>query len=96
MSEIAVNYGTIIKAGEDCDNTGTQLQHSFDSLKDSLKPLITNWSGSAKDAYGHAQAEWDKSFEELKQILAQLGSALPRIAESYKGTDDHATKLFEG
>jgi len=93
---IVVNYATIIRAGEDCDSTGADLQQQFDHLKDSLKPLITTWSGGAKDAYEQAQRTWDQSFEDLKQVLAQIGSALPQIAEGYKGTDDSAQRLFEG
>lgn len=93
---IVVNYATIIRAGEDCDSTGADLQQQFDHLKDSLKPLITTWSGGAKDAYEQAQRTWDQSFEDLKQVLAQIGSALPQIAEGYKNTDKGASDLFQG
>jgi len=93
---IVVNYATIIRAGEDCDSTGADLQQQFDHLKDSLKPLITTWSGGAKDAYEQAQRTWDQSFEDLKQVLAQIGSALPQIAEGYKSTDKGAEGLFQG
>jgi WXG100 family type VII secretion target len=94
MAELVVNYATIHAAAEDCNATGGELQHAFDRLKDDLKPLITTWTGSAKDQYDQAQRNWDQKFEDLKQVLAQIGAALPEIANGYQSTDKAVEGLF--
>ncbi|WP_410630037.1 WXG100 family type VII secretion target [Amycolatopsis sp. cmx-4-83] len=91
---IVVNYQTIHAAAEDCSTTGNELQQAFDRLKDDLKPLVTTWTGSAKDQYDQAQRNWDQKFEDLKQVLAQIAAALPQIADGYQSTDKAVEGLF--
>jgi WXG100 family type VII secretion target len=91
---IVVNYATIHAAAEDCNKTGGELQAAFDRLKDDLKPLVTTWTGSAKEQYDQAQRTWDQKFEDLKQVLAQIGAALPEIANGYQATDNAVEGLF--
>ena len=91
---IKVSYATINAAAEDCKSTGTELQQAFDPLKDDLKPLITTWSGAAKDQYDQAQRNWDQRFEDLKQVLAQIAAALPQISDGYQATDKAVEGLF--
>ncbi len=91
---IVVNYATIQAAADDCNATGGELQAAFDRLKDDLKPLITTWTGSAKEQYDQAQRTWDSKFEDLKQVLAQIAAALPEIANGYQATDNAVEGLF--
>ena len=91
---ILVNYATIHAAADDCNTTGGELQQAFDRLKDDLRPLVTTWTGSAKDQYDQAQRQWDQKFEDLKQVLAQIAAALPQIADGYQSTDKAVEGLF--
>ncbi|MFJ7210389.1 WXG100 family type VII secretion target [Amycolatopsis sp. NPDC098790] len=91
---IVVNYATIHAAADDCRSTGGELQQAFDRLKDDLKPLVTTWTGSAKEQYDQAQRTWDQKFEDLKQVLAQIAAALPQIADGYQSTDNAVEGLF--
>jgi early secretory antigenic target protein ESAT-6 len=91
---IVVNYATIQLAADDCNSTGGELQAAFDRLKDDLKPLVTTWTGSAKEQYDQAQRTWDAKFEDLKQVLAQIAAALPEIANGYQATDNAVEGLF--
>ncbi|MFJ9783856.1 WXG100 family type VII secretion target [Amycolatopsis sp. NPDC101161] len=91
---IVVNYATIHAAADDCRSTGNELQQAFDRLKDDLKPLVTTWTGSAKEQYDQAQRTWDQKFEDLKQVLAQIAAALPQIADGYQSTDNAVEGLF--
>jgi len=91
---IVVNYATIHAAAEDCNSTGNELQQAFDRLKDDLRPLVTTWTGSAKEQYDQAQRTWDQKFEDLKQVLAQIAAVLPEIADGYQQTDNAVEGLF--
>ncbi|WP_086845048.1 WXG100 family type VII secretion target [Amycolatopsis kentuckyensis] len=91
---IVVDYATIRAAADDCTATGGELQAAFDRLKDDLKPLVTTWTGSAKEQYDAAQRTWDQKFEDLKQVLAQIAAVLPEIADGYQATDNAVEGLF--
>ena len=94
MPDIVVDYHTINAAADDCKSTGGELEAQFHQLKQDLKPLIDSWEGDARAQYGEAQARWDKKFEDLKQLLAQIATALPQIADGYQGTESGVTSLF--
>ena len=89
-----VDYATIQRAADDCNDSGKELQQLFDQLKSDLAPLINTWDGDAMIAYSQKQQQWDSSFEELKQLLAQIAAVLPQIADGYQGTESGVRDLF--
>lgn len=89
-----VDYNTIHTAADDCKKTGGELESLFGQLKSDLAPLVGTWTGDAQTAYLAAQAEWDKKFEELKQLLAQVAGVLPSLADGYQETERGVTGLF--
>lgn len=91
---IVVNYATIHAAAEDCSKTGGELRSAFDRMQDDLKPLVTTWTGTAKEQYDAAQRKWNEKFEDLNQVLAQIAAALPQIADGYQSTDNAVGNLF--
>jgi WXG100 family type VII secretion target len=91
---IKVDYATIHAAADDCNSAGGQLQAQFDQLKSDLNPLIQSWDGNAKESYLAAQRVWDQKFDDLKQVLAQIASVLPQIADGYSGTESGVEQLF--
>lgn len=91
---IKVDYATIHAAADDCTNTGNELQAQFDQLMQDLTPLTHDWQGAARTAYDAAQKQWNDSFEDLKQVLAQIAAVLPQLADGYQGTESGVEKLF--
>ncbi|SFQ26241.1 WXG100 family type VII secretion target [Amycolatopsis arida] len=91
---IVVDYATIHTASEDCKNTGNELAALFDDLKSKLNPLISTWEGEAQQSYLQLQKEWDTSFEDMKQLLAQIAAVLPQIADGYQGTESGIQRMF--
>jgi len=92
--EIKVNYATIQTAADDCKSTTTELERLFGDLKNDLNPLVNTWDGNAKESYLAAQGEWDRKFDDLKQVLAQIAIVLPQIADGYQGTESGVEQLF--
>jgi early secretory antigenic target protein ESAT-6 len=89
-----VDYATINRAADDCKDSGTELQQLFDQLKSDLAPLTNSWEGDAQIAYGQKQQEWDSSFEDLKQLLAQIAGVLPQMADGYQATERGVQDMF--
>ncbi|MEV7042544.1 WXG100 family type VII secretion target [Amycolatopsis sp. NPDC051061] len=93
-SDIKVNYATIQAAADDCKSTGSELKQAFDQLISDLSPLMNTWTGKAKDDYVEYQRKWNEKHDELNQVLAQIASALPQIADGYQSTDNAVNALF--
>ncbi|MFF5986349.1 WXG100 family type VII secretion target [Prauserella flavalba] len=91
---IVVDYATIHQAADDCTKTGGELDALFEDLKARLAPLVDSWSGEAMEAWQNVQNEWNTSLDEMKQVLAQIATALPQIADGYQSTDKGIQGMF--
>jgi early secretory antigenic target protein ESAT-6 len=91
---IKVNYAAIEEAGGSCKTAGGQIENVFDQLKSQLAPLTDTWTGDAQEAWRQRQDEWNRALGELNALLARIATALPQIADSYRGTDQGITKMF--
>ncbi|PXY17191.1 WXG100 family type VII secretion target [Prauserella sp. PE36] len=91
---IVVDYATIHQAADDCNKTGGELDALFEDLKARLAPLVDSWSGEAMEAWQNVQNEWNTSLDEMKQVLAQIATALPQIADGYQSTDKGIQGMF--
>src|SRR5699024_114759 len=94
MSGIKVDYATIHTAAEDCNNTGNELEARVEQLKSDLQPLTGDWTGEAQAAWQERQQAWNSALEDLKQVLAQIGTSLPQIASGYQSTAYSVRILF--
>lgn len=94
MSGIKVDYATIHTAAEDCNSTGNELEARFEQLKSDLQPLTSSWTGEAQAAWQERQQNWNTALEDLRQVLAQIATALPQIADGYQSTDNSVRNLF--
>lgn len=91
---IKVDYATIHTAADDCNKTGGELDALFQDLKSRLAPLTEQWQGQAQEMWHQRQIEWNNSLDELKQVLAQIATALPQIADGYQDTDKGIQNMF--
>ena len=89
-----VDYATIHQAADDCTKTGGELDALFEQLKSQLAPLTDSWSGPAMEAWEQKQMAWNQALDEMKQLLAQIATALPQIADGYQETDSAIQKMF--
>lgn len=94
MSGIKVDYATIHTAADDCKKTGDELEARFEQLKSDLQPLTGDWTGEAMEQWQQRQNAWNNALEELRQVLAQIATALPQIADGYQSTDNAVRNLF--
>lgn len=94
MGSMKVDYQTIHQAADDCNSTGSELEARFEQLKSDLAPLTESWSGNAMDAWHAKQQQWNQALEEMKQLLAQIATALPQIADGYQETDTAIKGMF--
>lgn len=87
MNEIQVRYGALETLAGDCAATAKYLDNTLDALRVDVTGLLGTWEGEAKEAYQQLQDKWDESARQLKQVLAQIGTAVTRSSENYQARE---------
>src|ERR1043166_4427556 len=80
---IKVSFAGLAQGAADIGKSASMIQSHLDQLKKALQPLVSTWTGTAAENYGHFQGEWDKAAADLQQVLASIGTAVSRAGEDY-------------
>ena len=96
MRERAGEYRTEAmreRAGEyrtEADN----VQSVIDKMDRLLETLLTEWEGSASEAYANKFAELRPSFVKGKELIDDIAAALDKTAEAVESTDTQIANQF--
>ena len=81
------------RAGEyrtEADN----VQSVIDKMDRLLETLLTEWEGSASEAYANKFAELRPSFVKGKELIDDIAMALDKTAEAVESTDTQIANQF--
>ena len=81
------------RAGEyrtEADN----VQSVIDKMDRLLETLLTEWEGSASEAYANKFAELRPSFVKGKELIDDIAAALDKTAEAVESTDTQIANQF--
>jgi 6 kDa early secretory antigenic target len=81
---ILVTFGELESARNSIQTTWTNISREMEDLKRYLQPMVETWTGDASTAYRAHQAKWDRSANDLNQVLNQIGVALGTSNENYQ------------
>ncbi|GLZ42114.1 WXG100 family type VII secretion target [Actinokineospora sp. NBRC 105648] len=84
---IKVNFAEVATASQSLSSTSSQLETLLGDLKSRLAPLAAGYTGAASEAWNAKQKEWDKAYDELKQVLSSIAVAVQQSGENYEATE---------
>ncbi|WP_156757895.1 WXG100 family type VII secretion target [Actinokineospora pegani] len=84
---IKVNFAEVANASNALSSTSSQLEGLLGDLKSRLAPLAAGYTGSASEAWNAKQAQWDRAYDELKQVLSSIAVAVQQAGENYEATE---------
>ncbi|WP_434081183.1 WXG100 family type VII secretion target [Sanguibacter sp. Z1732] len=61
--------------------------NSLDGMVAQLRPLETEWTGAAAQAYQGRQREWDIEITEMVDLLGVLAGRVEASAQTYQSTE---------
>src|SRR5260370_6827567 len=61
---------------------------AIDDLKAQLNGSLAEWTGTAREAYTQVQAEWDKAFASMNEILAAAHTHVGNARDVYMQNED--------
>ncbi|MEU8240584.1 WXG100 family type VII secretion target [Actinoplanes missouriensis] len=92
---LRVSFGALRQASADIDRALAALRNQLDQLERDAVPLVSTWSGTARDAYEQRQNTWRAASEDLQGILRQIKAALDESVIDYAETERVATQRFQ-
>jgi early secretory antigenic target protein ESAT-6 len=94
MTDLRVTHGALDLASTDLNTASQNLQKLIDDLESELNKRQQSWTGTAKDAYIPAKAQWNGAISDMRQLLFDLGQAVDKSNQSYLQADLQGSKLF--
>ena len=94
MTDLKVDHGGLDLASTDLNTASQNLEKLIEDLESQLNKRQASWTGSAKDAYVPAKAQWNGAINDMRQLLFDLGRAVDRSNQAYLAADVHGSKLF--
>lgn len=85
--QIVVSFDTVRLAAEDLASTTAQVQDILQDMQANLRPLETDWTGAASEAYQAVQAEWNSDINEMVELLGTLSGTVEEAGQTYQSTE---------
>lgn len=84
---ISVSFGELEALGGQIQTTSNQIESELDSLRQQISNLQNLWEGDAGTGFQATKATWFQSADDLRQVLAAIGSAVSAAEQAYRQTE---------
>lgn len=91
---IKVNHGALSQGAQDLLGAAKGIQSRLDQLEGDLRPLATDWTGSAKEAYAQAKARWDQAIADMILLLQDTSASVDNSNAEYMAADRRGANRF--
>jgi WXG100 family type VII secretion target len=82
-SRTKVNFGALDHGAAQITSTLKNLQDSLHNLESGLTPMVSTWTGDAREAYYQQKKKWDDASAAMATILGQMISGVQTTNENY-------------
>lgn len=90
MGEISVRFDSLQGGEQGIRNTYSRLVATLEGLESDLQPMISTWSGEARDQYMQCKKQWDDAAQALSQVLNSVAQAVGQAHQNYQGAESSA------
>ncbi len=87
-------FGTLEQSQADFASTYSAFHDSLTTLDGQLKGNLSEWSGSAQQAYYQAKTIWDNAAADMANVLQQLGVVIGVANHNYTVTESANTRMW--
>jgi WXG100 family type VII secretion target len=90
----AVQFGAMSTGEADFASVYAQLQSTLDTLQSQLQSSLQSWTGSARQAYYAAKAEWDAAAADMATVVQQLSAVVGTANHNYQAAESTNTAMW--
>jgi early secretory antigenic target protein ESAT-6 len=96
MSEYtAVQFGAMSTGEADFASVYQSLQSTLTNLESQLQSSLSQWSGSAQQAYYAAKVKWDTAAADMATVVSQLSQVVGVANANYARTESVNAAMWE-
>ena len=92
-SEIRVSFGDIEGAQATIGRGASAIEQELADLDSTIAQLAV-WDGAAADFYRQRQQQIRTSWEDMKGLLAQIGTRTGTVNANYQNTENQVKNMF--
>lgn len=94
MSHIYVEHGRLETAAAQLRGHKKTFDEVLGQLESDLAPMISTWSGAARDLYLEKKVAWDKAALDLTELLAIITKLTEDAHRGYVTTVNELTAMW--
>lgn len=88
MSErVLVTFAALAEAAQSIQSTYNNLNTKLTDLENTLKPIVSTWTGNASENYQVQQQKWNQAQTDLNTVLQAIGKAVESAHDAYSQTE---------
>lgn len=92
--QILVTFETIAQAAQSVNQTQNNLNQKLQDLQSMLRPIVSDWTGTAAEAYQAKQRQWDQAQTDLNTVLQNVSKVLETANDAYRQTESSNTSAW--
>jgi early secretory antigenic target protein ESAT-6 len=85
--KVLVTFAALAEAAQQIQSTYNNLNTKLTDLENTLKPVVSTWTGSASENYQVQQQKWNQAQTDLNTVLKAIGSAVENAHDAYTSTE---------
>jgi 6 kDa early secretory antigenic target len=91
----AVNFGGMAQGEADFASVYQALQNTLTTLESQLNSSLSQWTGSAQQAYYAAKAKWDAAAADMATVVNSLSQVIGVANANYTQTEAVNRAMWE-
>jgi 6 kDa early secretory antigenic target len=88
------NFGSLAAGEADYQQVYSSLVSTIDNLDGQLRAQLSEWEGSARQAYYVAKGQWDQAMAAMQITLQNLQKVAAQANVDYPATEASNTQLW--
>lgn len=93
--DLKVDHGGLDMASGDITSSANTIQERLTTLESDIRSKVApNWTGEANTSFVASKAKWDQGMDELRNLLAMIGTSVGTANSEYRATDARSANRF--
>jgi 6 kDa early secretory antigenic target len=93
--QVLVTFETIANASQQVNQTYNNINTKLNDLHQMLTPIVSDWTGTASEAYQAKQKQWDEAQQDMNVVLQQIGAVLEAAHDAYSKTESQNARSWQ-
>lgn len=85
--KVLVTFAALAEAAQQIQSTYNNLNTKLTDLENTLKPVVSTWTGNASENYQVQQQKWNQAQTDLNTVLQAIGKAVEAAHDAYTSTE---------